>query len=55
MIKKIIDTQNNNLMSSSEYNANISNILNSCPKYDLSEIVKKTQVSDVCYGCDNPN
>ena len=53
MIKKIIDTQNNKL-SNGEYNDNLSNVLNSCPQYDLEGLVKKTQVSDVCYGCDNP-
>jgi len=53
MIKKIIDTKNNKL-SAGQYNDNLSNILNSCPQYDLEGLVKKTQVSDVCYGCDNP-
>jgi len=57
MIKQIVDIQtksNNNLITYGDYINNLNNILNSCPQYDLTGLVKKTQVSDVCYGCDNP-
>jgi nucleoside-diphosphate-sugar epimerase len=32
----------------------INKILSACPDYDLTGLVKKSVVSDVCYGCDNP-
>jgi hypothetical protein len=52
---KLINNQNMmNFISDGQYNANLNNILKSCPSYDLTGLVKKTQVSDVCYGCDNP-
>ena len=62
LINKIVQTQiresknsaTNNVISQTEYNQTLNNILNSCPEYDLSNLVKKTTVSDVCYGCDNP-
>ena len=62
LINKIVQTQirasknseTNNVISQAEYNQTLSNILNSCPQYDLSDLVKKTTVSDVCYVCDNP-
>jgi hypothetical protein len=34
--------------------ANTNKVLSSCPKYDLTGLVKKSMVSDVCYGCDVP-
>jgi hypothetical protein len=54
---KIIDnaTQlSNNIITSSQYNANLNNIARSCPQYDLTGLVKKSLVSDVCYGCGTP-
>ena len=57
MIAKLIASSNNN---NDNNNLGISEdslreILNSCPQYDLSNLVKKTTVADVCYGCDIPN
>ena len=57
LISKILKSQNmlnNNLMTSAEYNAAISQALNSCPQYDLTGLVRKDLASDVCYGCDVP-
>ncbi len=57
LIDKIITnaTQlSNNTITSSQYNANLNSIIRSCPQYDLSGLVKKTLVSDVCYGCGTP-
>ena len=58
MIAKLIASSNNN--DNNNDNLGISEdslreILNSCPQYDLSNLVKKTTVADVCYGCDIPN
>jgi len=46
---------NSGLLTSSQYNANLNNILRSCPQYDLSGLVKKSVVGDVCYGCGTPS
>ena len=57
LISKILKHQNmlnNNLMTSAEYNAAISQALSSCPQYDLTGLVRKDLASDVCYGCDVP-
>jgi len=57
IINKIVTnaTQlSNNTITSGQYNANLNNIVKSCPQYDLSGLVKKTLVSDVCYGCGTP-
>ena len=57
MIQQIVKTQTNsnkNIITSDEYNKNINQVLNSCPQYDLSSLVKKSTASDVCYGCDVP-
>ena len=51
LVNKIIDSQQ---LSTEEQNANIDEVLASCPQYDLSNLVSKKTVSDVCYGCDNP-
>ena len=48
LISKITKTTDN------EYKKNLSQVLYSLPKYDLTDLVKKTQVADVCYGCDTP-
>lgn len=45
---------NSGLLTSSQYNANLNNILRSCPQYDLTGLVKKSVVGDVCYGCGTP-
>jgi hypothetical protein len=46
---------NSGLLTSSQYNANLNNILRSCPEYDLTGLVKKSVVGDVCYGCGTPS
>ena len=45
---------NSGLLTSAQYNANLNNILRSCPQYDLTGLVKKSVVGDVCYGCGTP-
>lgn len=42
------------MMSRAEFNAKLNQIVSSCPNIDLSGLVKKSTVADVCYGCDNP-
>jgi len=57
IVNKIITnaTQlSNNIISSGQYNANLNQILKSCPQYDLTGLVKKDLVSNVCYGCGSP-
>jgi hypothetical protein len=34
-----------------EYKQTLNKILSSCPEYDLTGLVKKSVVNDVCYGC----
>jgi hypothetical protein len=46
---------NSGLLNSAQYNTNLNNILRSCPQYDLSGLVKKSLVGDVCYGCGTPS
>ena len=45
-------------LSTQDRNNLIDNLLNNnqvtCPGYDLKGLVKKSLVSDVCYGCDSP-
>ena len=56
LINKIMDNRNlfeNNDISQNQYNSNINSIVSSCPDYNLAGLVKKSLVSDVCYGCDN--
>lgn len=43
-----------NIITSGQYNANLNKILQSCPQYDLTGLVKKDLVSNVCYGCGSP-
>ena len=45
----------NNTISQSQYNNNLNQILRSCPQYDMSNLVKKDLVADVCYGCGTPD
>jgi len=40
------------LMTNNEFKLNMEKILEDCPEYDLSGLVKKDLVRDVCYGCD---
>ena len=57
IVEAIIKNQtlsNNNIITDSEYNAALNNILSSCPQYDFTDLVSKAQASDVCYGCDTP-
>ena len=57
LISKIIEIQKQQqegVMTSDEYQANMNQVLSSCPEYDLTGLVKKSTVSDVCYGCDSP-
>ena len=57
IINKIIQNaqaSNAGLMTQEQYNVNLNNILRSCPQYDLSGLVKKSLVGDVCYGCGTP-
>jgi hypothetical protein len=54
IINKIINnaTQlSDNIITSGQYNANLNKILQSCPQYELTGLVKKDLVSNVCYGC----
>ena len=44
-----------NLITKTDYENTINKVLSACPNYDLTGLVKKSIVSDVCYGCDNPN
>jgi len=39
------------LITKGDYDNNLNKILSNCPDYDLSGLVKKAVVSDVCYGC----
>jgi hypothetical protein len=57
LVDKIITNAtelSNNTITSGQYNSNLNNIIKSCPQYDLSGLVRKTLVSDVCYGCGTP-
>lgn len=52
---KVSDYQmmmDNQLISPDEYNNRVTKVLESCPEYDLSGLVKKDTIADVCYGCD---
>ena len=44
----------NNIITKGEYQAKLNAILKSCPQYDMTGLVKKNLVSNVCYGCDTP-
>ena len=39
------------LITKGDYDNNLNKIMSNCPDYDLSGLVKKAVVSDVCYGC----
>lgn len=54
LVSKLINNKTmatSNLITKGEYEQNINKILSSCPEYDLSGLVKKDVVSNVCYGC----
>lgn len=50
--KKLSDA---NLIDKTEYEQSLNKILSACPNYDLTGLVKKSVVSDVCYGCNVEN
>ena len=55
LVKKVQDYQvmmEDNLISPLDYKMKMNQVLESCPEYDLSGLVKKDVVSDVCHGCD---
>lgn len=55
LVKKVQDYQvmmEDNLISPLDYKMKMNQVLESCPEYDLSGLIKKDVVSDVCYGCD---
>jgi hypothetical protein len=58
VLNKILNMIKNLNISQAEKNKLLSELLNNkqlnCPGYDLTGLVKKQMVSDVCYGCDNP-
>jgi hypothetical protein len=57
IIKVFTDIQkksDSGVMTEVEYKAAVAEALSSCPEFDLTGLVKKSVVSDVCYGCDNP-
>ena len=54
LISKLINAQSMmdaKLIDQNVYNNTINKVLSSCPNYDLSGLVKKDTVSQVCYGC----
>ena len=51
LLTKIASSQN---LPNSQYNVNLNEVLKSCPQFDLTVLVSKKTVSDVCYGCDIP-
>ena len=53
-IIKNATSHNSGIISRDQYNANLNRILQSCPQYDLSGLVKKSTVADNCYGCGTP-
>jgi hypothetical protein len=57
LITKIMATataKNQNIITQGQYDANLNTILRSCPEYDLTGLVKRSIVGDVCYGCGTP-
>ena len=47
--KKLSDAK---IIDKTEYEQSLNKILSSCPNYDLTGLVKKSVVNDVCFGCD---
>ena len=57
LVSKLINNKSmldSNLISKTEYEDALNQVLSSCPTYDLTGLVKKSLVSDVCYGCSTP-
>lgn len=55
LVDKVIKYQTmseSNLMTQNEFKFNMEKVLEDCPEYDLSGLVKKDVVREVCYGCD---
>jgi len=55
LVSKLINNEKmmeSNIINKTEYEQTINKVLSSCPEYDLTGLVKKDLVSDVCYGCD---
>ena len=44
----------NNIITEAEFKETLSKILRACPNYDTGDLVLKSLVEEVCYGCDNP-
>ena len=54
LISKLINNKKLNdakIIDKTEYEQNLNKILSSCPNYDLTGLVKKSVVNDVCFGC----
>jgi len=54
LIDDLLDNEklgNADLISKGDYDKNLRKIMSNCPDYDLTGLVKKAVVSDVCYGC----
>lgn len=57
IIRKIVDNVkelSNGKITSGQYVAKLNQIQRTCPEYDLSGLVRKDVVADVCYGCGKP-
>jgi hypothetical protein len=55
LVQKVIKYQSmveSKLMTGDDYKLKVTQILEDCPEYDLSGLVKKDVVSSICYGCD---
>ena len=58
LVNKIITTAtnlSNNTISETQYNIILNKILKSSPQYDMTGLVLKDLVADVCYGCGTPD
>ena len=58
LVNKIITNVtklSNNTISETQYNINLNQILKSSPQYDMTGLVLKDLVADVCYGCGTPD
>jgi len=53
-IIKNVQAANSGVLTQQQYTENMDAILRSCPQYDLTDLVKKSIVGDVCYGCGTP-
>lgn len=58
LVQKVIKYQSmveSKLMTGEDYKVKVTQVLEDCPEYDLSGLVRKDLVSNVCYGCDMSN